>query len=1278
MKKRLSILTVLLILLGAAVALAACGATHEHTFSEWEESISATCTQEGERIRTCTECGEVEKETVQKTDHTPVTEGAIPATCLDAGQSGTVKCDVCGTTLEQNHRIEPLGHIMSEGWEHGIEDSEVAEHKHYHFQYCTREDCGYVNRVYCQLKEEVVQATCEADGFKRLECDVCKGGEVVEIYEKTGHKWGDYTFDPESKTHKRVCENDEKHIEQDSCSFDDSKFVDATCTAAGYTVRECKYCRGAYNVISESAPAKGHTYGEWVVDTQANCDHGGSQHKDCKDCGDTVSEAIPQRQHSWSEPSLVKSATCTEAGQKRSECIYDDCDEEKLEELPMIPHDYDVWKQVKPATCTSEGVQERQCKQCPHKEEGIVSKTEHIKVDIPAKAPDCETPGTEGGEECSVCHTVLKQPTEVPATGHKYEEIYHKNEGERTHYRECQNCDYRLVEGCDPTMQRHEATCVDAGYTEYTCRHCFDSYQEDETPAKGHSLSSPTPVYLENGEDGDHVHKHEQVCLNANCEHKVVTECKMNEVDVISATCTTAGYKKLVCPECQSVHEQVTEEARGHVCTYSIMEGTYPYTHKTRCLNCDFEQTDSCQMTYVEKKPTCVEKGETRGTCALCPRSVRRGYQVAALGHSYGAWEYNGDMAENHTHHRVCTRDGCTAETEGHEQTGDCHIVTTQDLPTCDKAGGSKTACDICLTSISENSIEALGHSFGQWRVDDKTREHYHTCNKCGKEEREAHTEIVNEYEATCEAHAKKVTTCRYCAFELVEEDTSDPIMGHNYQVESFDATEHSARCLNCGDVQKGAHDYSKSNICSYCPHDGLIYESMGAHYIVKSDDALAKFRPKKIIIPAEHSADDSVASLPVKEIARSAFLGNTYIEEVVLPVTLDTINDNAFVNCSALNSVSIEGEDLGALKTIGISAFMKCTSLTSFEAPATLETIGAGAFDGCIRLVHITIHDDVKSIGANAFSNTAYVNIDANWTGNVLYIGKHLIKGRVGVSDGAAVTEVEVRDGTVSINAYAFEGEAIASIILPDSLSIVEAGAFKDCTSLKKVEYKGDMAGWFKIDFKDELASPLYYDAALHIDSAHDRIVIPNGVTRIPVGTFRGTGITEVVIPDTVTYIGADAFEDCASLAKIEIPTSVTYIGKDAFKNCLYFNTPSNWTDGNALYIDTHLIATKADKVGEEFVVKAGTTTVGIEAFKDCEKLKHVTFASTVVRIGANAFDGCTSLSSVTFEDKESGWLASGRIMRFVSPSQIADPATARAQFHTYYGEWKKSSSKA
>ena len=73
MKKRLSILTVLLILLGAAVALAACGATHEHTFSEWEESISATCTQEGERIRTCTECGEVEKETVQKTDHTPVT-----------------------------------------------------------------------------------------------------------------------------------------------------------------------------------------------------------------------------------------------------------------------------------------------------------------------------------------------------------------------------------------------------------------------------------------------------------------------------------------------------------------------------------------------------------------------------------------------------------------------------------------------------------------------------------------------------------------------------------------------------------------------------------------------------------------------------------------------------------------------------------------------------------------------------------------------------------------------------------------------------------------------------------------------------------------------------------------------------------------------------------------------------------------------------------------------------------------------------------------------------
>ncbi len=1282
MKKTLPILIVLTLLLSAALTLAACNSSHEHRFTAWEVTEAATCSAEGVKTRTCKDCGEVETGVVEKLAHTPLTEGAVPATCTEAGQSGTVKCEVCGVKISDSVVIPALGHAMSENFEHGIENTEAEQKRHYHFKYCTRDGCGHVDRTYCELVETTVAATCDEDGFKKLECGVCHGGEVLEVYEKLGHAWGEYTYNPATGTHRRVCGNDSRHVDQGRCAFVDKDFVDATCTEAGYTVRECTYCHGTKDVPSAEHPAKGHDYGDWVVDKQATCAAAGSQHKDCKNCDDVVTEEIKQRDHIWSEPSLYKAATCTEVGEKRSECRYDDCDEVKSEEIEMLPHDYDAWEVETDSTCTSEGVQRRKCKgkDCNHEEEGVVAMKEHEKQIIPKVDPKCEEDGSTEGEECKNCHTILKAPTRVPATGHNYNGAeYHTIQGERRHYRLCQNkdCDHRDEEGCDPRVERHEATCVDAGYTEYICRDCSDSYRDGETPAKGHSMSSPTPVYME--ENGaDHVHKHVQVCLRAGCGHSVESECSMSEAGEMEPTCTKAGYTKMVCSECGSVHENVTSDALGHTYRYSYILNTYPYMHTARCQRCNYKYNEYCAMTYVENKPTCTTIGETRGTCEHCYHSVRRGNYVSALGHNYGPWTYDGDMSENHTHYRECLRDGCTAETEGHVQRGECHIVTTETLPTCEAAGGKVTACDVCLTSISESSVEALGHKYGAWKIDDKKGEHYHLCNTCGAEERYAHEKIVDTYDATCTDYAKTVTTCRVCDYSLVEEDRSNPINGHNYQVDVSDEHQHVARCLNCNEQHSGAHDYSVSNLCSYCQYDGLTYVKMGAHYIVKSDDNIISFRPKKIIIPAYHSEYGSDESLPVREIARNAFQNNRYIEEVVLPVTLEVINDSAFMSCTGIKSVSIEGDETGALHTIGAYAFTKCESLVAFEAPTTLETIGAGAFENCLKLVDIKIHDDVKSIGAGAFSNTAYLNIDANWTGNVLYIGKHLIKGRATVVDDKLVTDVEVRDGTVSINSSAFLNMDITSIVLPDSLKIIESRAFEGCTHLSKVEFKGDMQAWFEIEFKDELASPLYYDAALHIDAAHDRIVIPTGVTRIPVGTFRGTEITEVIIPDTVTYIGADAFEDCALLAKIQIPTSVTYIGRDAFKNCLYFNTPDNWENGNALYIDTHLIATKAEAIGTEFVVKEGTTTIGIEAFKDCVNLTKVTIAADVLRIGEGAFSGCAALTDVVFLNLTDGWLGSGRVMRFVDPASLADPKGARAQFDTYYGEWKRLQNRA
>ena len=43
-------------------------------------------------------------------------------------------------------------------------------------------------------------------------------------------------------------------------------------------------------------------------------------------------------------------------------------------------------------------------------------------------------------------------------------------------------------------------------------------------------------------------------------------------------------------------------------------------------------------------------------------------------------------------------------------------------------------------------------------------------------------------------------------------------------------------------------------------------------------------------------------------------------------------------------------------------------------------------------------------------------------------------------------------------------------------------------------------------------------------------------------------TGLTEVIIPDSVTRINGGAFIGCTSLKTVRVPDTVTQIGEDAF----------------------------------------------------------------------------------------------------------------------------------
>ncbi len=297
---------------------------------------------------------------------------------------------------------------------------------------------------------------------------------------------------------------------------------------------------------------------------------------------------------------------------------------------------------------------------------------------------------------------------------------------------------------------------------------------------------------------------------------------------------------------------------------------------------------------------------------------------------------------------------------------------------------------------------------------------------------------------------------------------------------------------------------------------------------------------------------------------------------DVVIPETIDGYTVSGIGNCAFSDS-----------------------NITSIFIPKTVISISTQPFVYQEKLEKIT----VDAQNPNFFSDAYGVVYTRNDNGQSQY--KELV---VAPSLSGTYT---VPDGVGYIRSHAFEYyNNLEKLILGKDVYSIGTHAFEGCRELKELVFTGSM--------DDSIHSNWIQSSAFSGCSKLETLVLPDGLKTIDSGAFYGCkSLKTINIPASVTSIGSGAFTDTDSLTAIIVdPANTAYKNDD--KGVLYT------ADGLTLH-------SAPGGLSGSYSIPEGVTTVGDNAFYNCDKLTGISFPSTVTTLGNYAFQYCTGLTELT-----------------------------------------------
>ena len=214
--------------------------------------------------------------------------------------------------------------------------------------------------------------------------------------------------------------------------------------------------------------------------------------------------------------------------------------------------------------------------------------------------------------------------------------------------------------------------------------------------------------------------------------------------------------------------------------------------------------------------------------------------------------------------------------------------------------------------------------------------------------------------------------------------------------------------------------------------------------------------------------------------------------------------------------------------------------------------------------------------------------------------------------------------------------GMHLSSLTLPKTIKVIDIGVFgggidhnyhTEVATCDKLIFEGTIEDWCDIEFR---SNPFYGGTKFYIDGELlTDLVIPESVTKINANAFAYyDGLQSVTLHEDITEIGDEAFISCSNIKTITFPCKDLTILQAAFFRCNQLEEVIFTGENLALVDDSIFAWCSALKEVEWNTVRI--TEIPEYTFTDCYSLGSFVIPASVESIGRNAFEGCYNISEV------------------------------------------------